>query len=181
MTKRKLSQEEQALWQRYTRDIEKTTFDNIIEENKSRFVLKVPKKTTFKNPSQPYSTHHESLKNKDSNWAKKLNQGKAAVDLKIDLHGLTCAQAHDRLFHSLERAQKKGNRVVLVVTGKGNIKNDYGESREADIENNRGVLRREVPMWLSGGTMCHLIVSFQEATLKDGGSGALYVVLKRTA
>ena len=98
---------------------------------------------------------------------------------RIDLHGMTCVEAHQKLFHYLERAQRRGKRVIIVITGKGGPKTDFDHYRFSEFENNQGVLRREVPMWLSGGAMRHLIVSFQEARRQDGGSGALYVVLKR--
>jgi len=96
---------------------------------------------------------------------------------------MTCVQAHEELFQYLERSQKKARRVILVVTGKGgpksNQKDGYADLRYRDFENSRGVLRREVPLWLSGGAMRHMIVSFEDASPSDGGTGALYVILKR--
>jgi DNA-nicking Smr family endonuclease len=67
----------------------------------------------------------------------------------------------------------------LVITGKGGPKKDYNSYRFRDFENDYGVLKREVPMWLSSGSMRHMVVSFQDALQSDGGGGALYVVLKR--
>ena len=92
---------------------------------------------------------------------------------------MTCAEAHEKLHKYLERAQRSGKRVILVITGKGGPKREYDAYRFRDFENGHGVLKREVPMWLSGGSMRHMVVSFQDAQPSDGGGGALYVILKR--
>ncbi|MBL4602676.1 MAG: Smr/MutS family protein [Emcibacteraceae bacterium] len=183
MTKKGLSNEDQHLWQLYTRDI-KSTMGNIVypevQGKTASFSLKIPRNNVFENNHSPNVSNYESLKNKDVNWGKKLKQGKAKPDGKIDLHGMTCVEAHEKLFRYLARAQQSSKRVVLVVTGKGGPKKTgYADFRYVDFEDSRGVLRREVPMWLSGGAMRHMIVSFSDARQNDGGSGALYVVLKR--
>ena len=183
MSKKGLSSEDQHLWRLYTRDIKPTAGDIIYpgnHEKKESFSLKIPRNDPFKNNHSPNISNYESLKNKDVNWDKKLKQGKSKPDGKIDLHGMTCVQAHEKLFGYLARAQQSGKRVILVVTGKGGPKKTgYADFRYVDFEDSRGVLRREVPMWLSGGAMRHMIVSFSDARQNDGGSGALYVVLKR--
>jgi len=180
MVKRSLTEEEQRLWQLYTRDIAPSEkIDLNVQRCTPRFEIKIPDHHEFRKTNPPSVSNFESLKNSDSNWSKKLKQGKLKVEGKIDLHGLTCVQAHEKLWHFLERAQNNGKRLVLVVTGKGGLKGDYGENRYQDFENNRGALRREVPMWLSGGAMRQMIVTFQDAASRDGGAGALYVILKR--
>jgi len=180
MAKRNLTSEEQKLWHLYTRDIKpRSKLDLIQEDKKTRFDIKIPKKVIFKRPAPDTLNNYESLKNNDSNWGKKLKQGKMPIEGKIDLHGMTCVQAHDKLYGFLERAQRNGKRVILIVTGKGGPKRGYADYRFEDFESSLGVLRREVPMWLSGGAMRQMIVSFQDANSRDGGSGALYVVLKR--
>ena len=147
----------------------------------TRFDIKVPQKVTFKKAIPRSVSNYETLKNKDSNWGKKLKQGKMSPEGKLDLHGMTCVEAHEKLYRFLERSQRNGKRVVLIVTGKGGPKQGYADYRFDDFENSRGVLRREVPLWLSGGSMRQMIVSFQDAASRDGGTGALYVVLKRKA
>ncbi len=184
MAKRILSDQEKRLWKLYTRDVEAINADgepSKIKESAGSYEIKIPKKEGFKKTIQPNLTNQESLKDRDSNWGRKLRQGKVKIDGKIDLHGMTCVQAHQKLHRYLERAQQSGKRVILVVTGKGGPKTDFDHYRFSEFENNRGVLRREVPMWLSGSAMRHLIVSFQEARSQDGGAGALYVVLKRSS
>lgn len=182
MVKRNLTDEEKLLWRYYTKDIKGKRSDiylSNIEKPKLEFKINFPKKSQFEKNIVSSFTNHESLENKDNNWAKKLRQSKVKPEGKIDLHGMTCVEAHEKLCDYLERAQAKGKRVILIVTGKGGPKKDYDDFRYSDFENNRGVLKREVPLWLSGSRMRHMIVSFQEAIQKDGGAGALYVVLKR--
>lgn len=183
MVKRVLSKEEKKLWQLYTRGVKPYSPDTnfpVATDKKTSFEIKVPNKPMFKRKPETSISNFESLKNNDINWGKKLKQGKVKPEGKIDLHGMTCVEAHEKLFSYLERAQRGGKRVILVITGKGGPrKQGYADIRYEDFESSRGVLRREVPMWLSGGAMRPMIVSFQDARQNDGGSGALYVVLKR--
>lgn len=178
MGKKDLSKEDRLLWQLYTKSIKPAKAgQNLTVQPFKIKTLKAEPKQKFARPSV---SNFDSLKNFDSNWGKKLKAGKVKPDGKIDLHGMTCVEAHEKLYRYLERAQKSQKRVILVVTGKGGPrKSGYADIRYSDFENSRGVLRREVPHWLSSGAMRHMIVSFQDARQSDGGTGALYVVLKR--
>jgi len=98
-----------------------------------------------------------------------LARGRTAIDARIDLHGMTQAQAHGALVHFLRRAQHDGAKFALVVTGKG--------ARSMDSE--RGVLRRQVPHWLRLPDLRDIVLGFEEAHVLHGGEGALYVRLKR--
>ena len=89
----------------------------------------------------------------------------ANSEATIDLHGLTRTEAHRALNAFLEGAQEAGRRSVLVITGKGS----RGE----------GVLRDSVPHWLNAEPNRRMIRAFSHAAPKDGGQGALYVLLKR--
>lgn len=187
MAKRELTERERVLWHHYTKDVQRLAPEIKIpslnppqgKRGEKRFEIKVPSRNNFKQTNQMATTNYENLKNKDQNWGKKLSGGKIKPDGKIDLHGMTCVEAHEKLFTYLQRAQSKGKRVILVITGKGGPKNNYDEYRFSDYENSLGVLRREVPLWLSGGAMRQLVLSYQDARRTDGGTGALYVVLKR--
>ena len=182
MADRKLTPEEKRLWNLYTQNVKAIARDSIPPNQngkKAAFEIKVPQQVKFKRNDQSRLSNHESLKDKDSNWGKKLKQGKVKIEGKIDLHGMTCAEAHQKLYDYLSRAQNNGKRAILVVTGKGGPKRNLDQYRYSEFENGHGILKREVPMWLSSGAMRHMIVSFQDARRQDGGAGALYVVLKR--
>ena len=101
-----------------------------------------------------------------------LSRGRARPDGGIDLHGMTQAEAHAALLAFLRRAQGSGYRLVLVVTGKG-------RPDEAHSSTDRGILRRMVPHWLALPEMRGLVLGWTEAAPRQGGSGALYVRLRR--
>lgn len=102
-----------------------------------------------------------------------LRRGQQAVEAKIDLHGMRQDEAHSVLNGFLRREQKRGSKLVLVVTGKGGA----GASL---FGGERGILRRMVPQWLGLPEMRALVVGFEEAEQRHGGSGALYIRLRRT-
>jgi DNA-nicking Smr family endonuclease len=105
----------------------------------------------------------------------RVARGHDLIDARIDLHGHTQKQAHAALFRFLQRAQADGARTVLVVTGKGSVRGE----REGGGE--RGVLKRQVPMWLSLPEFRSFVVGFEDAHVGHGGEGALYVRLRRPA
>lgn len=101
-----------------------------------------------------------------------LRRGTRGVDARLDLHGLRQDQAHAALLAFLRRSQNAGHGLVLVVTGKGAGGSD-GPTGE------RGVLRRMVPNWLRLPDLRPLVLGFEEGPPRLGGSGALYIRLRR--
>jgi DNA-nicking Smr family endonuclease len=103
-----------------------------------------------------------------------LTRGRDAIDAALDLHGLTQAEAHQTLRGFLRHSQAYGARLVIVVTGKGGPLDDPGR-----WPNERGVLRRLTPHWLREPDLRSVVLGFEEAGRAHGGSGALYVRLRR--
>jgi DNA-nicking Smr family endonuclease len=99
-----------------------------------------------------------------------LSRGRKEIDARIDLHGMTQIRAHRVLLSFLQRAHHDGLTFVLVITGKGKV---------GATESERGVLRRQVPEWLSLPEFRTLVVGFEEAHIGHGGEGALYVRVRR--
>ncbi len=99
-----------------------------------------------------------------------LSRGRKEIDARLDLHGMTQTRAHRALFGFLQRAHGDGMTFVLVITGKGKM----------GAESERGVLRRQVPQWLSLPEFRALVVGFEEAHIGHGGEGALYVRIRRS-
>ena len=104
----------------------------------------------------------------DNQSARKMRQSKVKIQARLDLHGMILTEAHISLLSFLERSYVSGNKIVLVITGKGLIRND-----------GKGVLRLAVPRWLDAQPMKNWIRGFDHAAPKDGGEGALYVLLRR--
>ncbi len=103
----------------------------------------------------------------DRRTADRLRRGQLAIDARLDLHGMTQAAAQDALTGFLTGAAERGQRCVLVITGKGT----FSETG--------GVLKRQVPRWLNMAPLRQRIVAIAEAQPRHGGAGALYVLLKR--
>jgi DNA-nicking Smr family endonuclease len=99
-----------------------------------------------------------------------LSRGRKEIDARLDLHGMTQTRAHRALSGFLQRAHREGLTFVLVITGKGRM----------GAESERGVLRRQVPQWLSLPEFRSLVVGFEEAHIGHGGEGALYVRIRRS-
>jgi DNA-nicking Smr family endonuclease len=99
-----------------------------------------------------------------------LSRGRKQIDARLDLHGMTQARAHRALTVFLQRAHSEGLGFVLVITGKGNA---------GAANSERGVLRRQVPQWLSLPEFRPLVIGFEEAHVGHGGAGALYVRIRR--
>lgn len=104
----------------------------------------------------------------------KLKRGKITPDVKLDLHGMTQDQAHPALINTILNAHAAGKRLVLVVTGKGKHKDDGGP-----IPVRTGVLRHAVPQWLGQAPLKQVVLQTSPASQSHGGSGALYVYLRR--
>jgi DNA-nicking Smr family endonuclease len=108
----------------------------------------------------------------DRRTAERLKRGQLPLDGRIDLHGMTQDDAHAALNRFIAASRAMGRRCVLVITGKGRAS---GEAR-GEIG---GVLKRAVPRWLNEPGLRAQILAFAGAQPKDGGGGALYVLLKR--
>jgi DNA-nicking Smr family endonuclease len=105
---------------------------------------------------------------------RKLMRGKLTPEGRIDLHGMTLAEAHPALMRFIFDAHDAGKRLVLVITGKGRERDTYDP-----IPVRRGVLRHQVPTWLHAPPLGALVLDIREAHQRHGGGGAYYVYLRR--
>ena len=124
-------------------------------------------------PSLSQSLAHQPL-SMDAKAHKRLKQGKILPEGRIDLHGLTLTEAHPRLMSFVFASHSAGKRLVLVITGKGRDRDEGGP-----IPERRGILRHQVPMWLTTGALRPIVMQITEAHRRHGGSGAFYVYLRR--
>lgn len=110
----------------------------------------------------------------DAGTFRKMKRGKSEPEARIDLHGMTLSQAHPALIGFVLRAQSAGNRLVLVITGKGKRRDDDGP-----IPERLGALRHQVPHWLHAPPLAGAVQQIAQAHLRHGGAGAYYVYLRR--
>jgi DNA-nicking Smr family endonuclease len=110
------------------------------------------------------------LESFDRRLKQRLARGSEPLDGRIDLHGKTQTQAYAALLAFLRRAQEDGAKFVLVITGKGRAHDELSE---------RGVLKRQVPQWLSLPEFRGYVSGVEDAHVGHGGAGALYVRVRR--
>lgn len=110
----------------------------------------------------------------DHKTHRQMTRGKIDPEGRIDLHGMTLAQAHGALNAFVMASHLRGRRLVLVITGKGKPGPDDGP-----IPQRQGALRHQVPVWLAQPPLGALVLNITPAHLRHGGSGAYYVYLRR--
>ena len=104
----------------------------------------------------------------------KLTRGKTRPEAVLDLHGMTLVEAQPALHNFILGSVQLDRRLVLVITGKGRPKVDYGP-----IPVRHGVLRENVPIWLRQLPLSSVILDVTTAHQRHGGGGAIYVYLKK--
>lgn len=178
-----LSPEDRELWGKVTRTLTPLDADRArdLEKALAKAVEEAPEKTVetprtataikapaaTRPPKAPLPLHQL-----EHRYRRKVVRGVKAIDARIDLHGLTQHQAHDRLRGFLHQAQARRHQIVLVITGKG------GPNEHAYMDE-RGVLRRMVPQWLAMPDLRSVVIGYEEAHASHGGAGALYVRIRK--
>ncbi|MEL6828638.1 MAG: Smr/MutS family protein [Pseudomonadota bacterium] len=107
----------------------------------------------------------DPTKPQDRSAERNVRRGQQTFGAKLDLHGHTQDSAWSLLPAFLSTAQSRGERCVIVITGKG---------REGE-----GVLRRNFLRWLEQREAAHLVSGYAQAHPRHGGRGAWYVYLRR--
>jgi len=108
----------------------------------------------------------------DASWDRRLARGSLDPDATVDLHGHTLTSAHHILDLALERSRVRGDRVILLITGKP-------PRRDSERPHARGAIRAAVGDWLQASRHAGAIAAVRGASPRHGGAGALYIVLRR--
>jgi DNA-nicking Smr family endonuclease len=181
--KRSLSEEERVLWEsvaKQTRPLRKKSRAakaEIVSSDTETVTVAKPAASSRPHPAAKISPAPKTqppvappLAPLGRRERSQLSRGRKEIDARLDLHGMTQTRAHRALAGFLQRAHSDGLTFVLIITGKGKI----------GTESERGVLRRQVPQWLSLPEFRSLVVGFEEAHIGHGGEGALYVRIRRS-
>ncbi|MEA2887236.1 MAG: hypothetical protein QOD11_1596 [Bradyrhizobium sp.] len=173
--KRALSEEERALWESVAKQVKplrkrpRAAKAAVAIEELPAAAISAPAPTP--RPAKlPKLNNPPPLAPLGRRERSQLSRGRKEIEGRLDLHGMTQTRAHRALLSFLQRASSEGLTFVLVITGKG---------RDTGPESGRGVLRRQVPEWLSLPEFRTLVVGFEEAHIGHGGEGALYVRVRR--
>ena len=169
---RRLRAEDVELWRRVARDIAPLP-GRTSPPDRGRLARNapgtgaVPTTTPAKTPStQPSAAPPlDRFAGVDRATAERLKRGRRAIEARLDLHGMTQAEAHHALFGFVAGSRTAGRRCVLVITGHGRI--------------GGGVLKSAVPRWLHEPEMRRHVLAIAPARPQHGGAGALYVLLRR--
>jgi DNA-nicking Smr family endonuclease len=170
--RRPLSDEEEALWGGFTRSIKPLRPAKLTVKTAPTGDKEAPSLPRVPSPQRtPKPPKSPPLAPFDRRLKQRVARGREQIGARIDLHGMTQSEAHAALGRFLRRAQADDARIALIVTGKG-------AGRTGD-DNERGVLKRQVPLWLALPEFRPFIVGFEDAHISHGGQGALYVRLRR--
>ncbi len=175
MSGRRLGPDEEALWARVRATVRAMPGRKLAAPVAGRVSLApstngpVLKLTTAPAPTM---TRREPGHTLDGGWDRRLAAGVVAPDRTIDLHGHTLASAHAALELGLAQAIMRGDRVILLVTGKP-------PRPESQRPHARGAIRAAIPDWLRLSGYSGAIAAVRNAHPRHGGAGALYVVLRR--
>jgi DNA-nicking Smr family endonuclease len=180
MKRRAIEPDEQALWHEAMRGVARHRVEKkAVPEPKVENRPTVPAKAgTHEHRAIPTvdpglrrdgaekQTLHEPTPGLDRRQALRLKRGQLEIEARLDLHGMVQAEAHRALAGFVARSHAAGKRTLLVVTGKG--------TREGT-----GVLRAAVPRWLAEPALRDRVLASAPAQPRDGGGGALYILLRR--
>jgi DNA-nicking Smr family endonuclease len=111
---------------------------------------------------------HGFVRGLDSKIFQQLKAGRLSVEGHLDLHGQNADQALDALLFFMRKSYLAGRRAVIVVPGRG--RNSPG---------GLSILRQELQSWLTREPLKRIVLAFCTAQPKDGGAGALYVLLRK--
>ena len=103
----------------------------------------------------------------DRATAERLKRGRYPIEARLDLHGMTQAEAHRALNGFVAGSRALGTPLVLVITGHGRISG--------------GVLKAAVPRWLNEPELRRHVLAIAPAQPRDGGAGALYLLLRKAS
>ena len=123
--------------------------------------------------------HSESL---DGSWDRRLGGGRIVPDVTIDLHGLSREAARHLLYRRVVDAEARGQRVILVITGKGHRAGPAPADLVPGLRTGptpRGGIKADLPRWLGEEGLSGRIAAVRRAHPRHGGAGAAYLILKR--
>lgn len=111
---------------------------------------------------------HGFVRGLDSKIFQQLKAGRLSAEGHLDLHGQNADQAYDSLLFFMRESYLTGKRAVVVVPGRGR-----------NSPNGLSILRQEIQSWLTREPLRRIVLAFCTAQPRDGGAGALYVLLRK--
>ncbi|OOZ41205.1 DNA mismatch repair protein MutS [Solemya pervernicosa gill symbiont] len=175
--KNNITEEDRALFSTETRGIEPLRHDKVVhEKRRTRPYPHMSRQGEFEAIQDMFSDGYEPADMErgeelyfrrpgvQHNLLRKLRRGQYRLDAELDLHGMTAAEAKQALSYFLSDALYSGLRNIRIIHGKG-----------IGSRNGQPVLKRKINLWLQQRSE---VLAFCSARPADGGTGALYLLLK---
>ena len=143
--------------------------------------IKLDKKTNTKKTSKKITEHKVSssdFKLSFSEVNKELKRGKINIDRRIDLHGYSLVEAHEKFISEVKKNYNKNKRCLLIITGKGVHKKIENE-QDTSLKLFYGKIKNSIINWINEGDLKKYILTYQDAGFEYGGDGALFVYLRK--
>jgi len=173
-----VNEDDKNFWLDTVKNVKEYNSENIIIKknnsikiiNNDEFITYIPQKEF-----NTYSKYIDDISGGiDSSTIRKFKQENFKTETVLDLHGCTEDEAFTKVDCFIQQCYNIGKRCVIIITGKGKTirEND-------DIFTNKGILKRMVPQWLDMPRLRAMILVYKHTSEKLGGSGALYILLKK--
>lgn len=190
-----LDADERALWEKVTRTVRPlharpaATATIVVPAPLAARPVPVPRSANGPRrapppaPARPTPAKPAPTETLDAGWDRRLASGKTRPDRVIDLHGLTQESARQLLYREVGHAAARGERMLLVITGKGGLPGpsaaDLMPGLALPSGPRRGAIRASLPRWLAEQGLTGRIAAVRRAHPRHGGDGAVYLILKR--
>ena len=146
------------MWDLFTKNLNKFSNSN---KNKTIFKSKKIKNNTKELPNLKLG--EMSVLSKKN--IRDFNKGNVFIENKLDLHGFNQEDAENLLEDFINQSIENGKRLILIITGKG--------------KEGEGVIKNNIISWLNNKSLRNKILAVNHASKKHGGSGAIYILLRK--
>jgi DNA-nicking Smr family endonuclease len=177
MTPPDSSDDDKALWQRAMRDVKKLPSSH---KETDRISFKNPERRKPRIiPDAPALSPPSVGNGLDRRTEQRFQKGRMKIEARLDLHGMTLADAQPAVRNFIIRHYASGKRCVLIITGKGSGSYKNNKTEDLWFDPGPGGIRRNFMGWLDAPDLKPLILSVSPAQAPHGGTGAFYVLLRR--
>ena len=146
------------MWELFTKNLNKFSKSN---KNKIIFKSKKIKNNTKELPKLKLG--EMSVLSKKN--IRDFNKGNVFIEKKLDLLGFNQVDAKNLLEDFINQSIENGKRLILIITGKG--------------KEGEGVIKNNIISWLNNKSLRNKILAVNHASKKHGGSGAIYILLRK--
>ncbi|MBQ8481149.1 MAG: Smr/MutS family protein [Alphaproteobacteria bacterium] len=172
-----LEDEDKNFWLETVKDVKESKPINIIiKEKNPKIEIKEHRQFAVKQEFTTYSKYFDNNKPEgiDKATLRKFKREEFKIEATLDLHGFTEDDAFIKVDNFIPQCYNQGKRCVVIITGKG-----LTVREDDDIFTPKGILKRQVPQWLDMPRIRSMILIYKHPSEKLGGSGSLYILLKR--